>query len=68
MKVVLDMNMSPEWVDVLNGEDIEAIHWSNVANWRADDDEIVRWASANGQAILPLIDPVARRVRKLPLS
>lgn len=37
---------------MLNGEDIQAIHWSNVANWRADDDEIVRWAAMNGHAIL----------------
>ena len=52
MKIVLDMNISPEWVEGLNGEDIHAVHWSNVASWRADDDEIVRWAAMNGHAIL----------------
>jgi predicted nuclease of predicted toxin-antitoxin system len=52
MKIVLDMNVSPEWVDVLSGEDIECIHWSKVGNWSAEDDDIVHWAATNGFVVM----------------
>lgn len=52
MKVLLDMNMSPEWVDALTREDIEAVHWATVGDWSADDDEIVRWAAVHGHIVL----------------
>ena len=52
MKVVLDRNMSTEWVVSLASEEIEAVHWSTIGDWSADDDEIVRWAASNGCIIL----------------
>lgn len=42
MKVVPGMNMSSEWVGPLVDEGIEAVHWSTVGDWSADDDDIVR--------------------------
>ncbi len=52
MKVVLDMNMSPEWALSLADEGVEAVHWSHVGDWSADDDDIVRWAASKGYVIL----------------
>jgi predicted nuclease of predicted toxin-antitoxin system len=32
MKILIDMNLSPDWVDV--GHDITAVHWSKVGDPR----------------------------------
>lgn len=41
MKILIDMNLSPAWVDVLNQAGHEAIHWSNVGDPRAPDAQIL---------------------------
>jgi predicted nuclease of predicted toxin-antitoxin system len=43
MKILVDMNLSPEWVDALNQEGFEALHWSSVGKPDADDEEILEW-------------------------
>ena len=48
MKMLVDMNLSPEWVAVLAKEGWETIHWSSVGNPRAADFEIMAWARQNG--------------------
>lgn len=47
MKFLLDMNLSPKWVDefVKNGH--HAIHWTNVGNHNAADSSIMVWAREN---------------------
>ncbi|HEY3572031.1 MAG TPA: DUF5615 family PIN-like protein [Thermoanaerobaculia bacterium] len=47
MKILVDMNLSPEWIRTLNGEGFEAIHWSNVGSPKAQDAEILEWARRN---------------------
>jgi predicted nuclease of predicted toxin-antitoxin system len=47
MKILIDMNLSPDWVSVFSGEDIESLHWSTVGDPRALDSEIVEYARAN---------------------
>ena len=47
MKLVVDMNLSPEWVAVLQAAGWEAVHWSKVGNPRALDSEIMGWARQN---------------------
>ncbi|MCW5260838.1 hypothetical protein D5045_11685 [Verminephrobacter eiseniae] len=44
MKLLVDMNLSPRWVDVLADAGIEAAHWSA---FNAQDSEIMAYASAN---------------------
>jgi predicted nuclease of predicted toxin-antitoxin system len=44
MRLLVDMNLSPEWVGVLKSAGWEAIHWSTVGNPRAEDQEIMAWA------------------------
>ena len=47
MKIVLDMNIPPIWVQYLNDAGHDAIHWSNIGNIRAEDTEIMEWARIN---------------------
>jgi len=44
MKIVIDMNLSPDWVAVLCEAGHEAVHWSVVGSPKADDREILSWA------------------------
>jgi predicted nuclease of predicted toxin-antitoxin system len=46
MKILIDMNLSPDWVKVFDKYDIEAVHWSNVGDPREKDTVIMEWARA----------------------
>lgn len=48
MKILIDMNLSPLWVDTFARYEIEAIHWVSVGDPRATDHAIMEWASENG--------------------
>ncbi len=52
MKILVDMNLSPEWVPVLEGQGWEAIHWSRIGNPGARDEEILLWAKSNAYIVL----------------
>jgi predicted nuclease of predicted toxin-antitoxin system len=52
MKVLVDMNLSPRWVDLLSGAGFEAAHWSTVGEPDAPDVEILALAAANGFVVL----------------
>jgi predicted nuclease of predicted toxin-antitoxin system len=47
MKLLIDMNLSPEWVTVFAQYSIEAVHWSNIGNPKAKDRIIMEWARDN---------------------
>jgi predicted nuclease of predicted toxin-antitoxin system len=51
MKLVVDMNLSPDWVAVLMQAGWGAVHWSNFGNPRAADSEIMAWAKQNNHVI-----------------
>jgi predicted nuclease of predicted toxin-antitoxin system len=44
IKLLVDMNLSPEWVPLLTREGWETIHWSAVGDPRAPDTVIMTWA------------------------
>jgi predicted nuclease of predicted toxin-antitoxin system len=44
MKLLVDMNLSPAWVESLNEAGWEAAHWSGLGNPRGTDAEIMRFA------------------------
>lgn len=44
MKILLDMNLSPDLVTAFAAENIESIHWATVGDPRADDTEITSFA------------------------
>src|SRR5260370_32809401 len=45
------MNLSPDWVAVLQRHGWEAVHWSTVGNPRATDTEIMAWAKTRGHVV-----------------
>ena len=52
MKLVVDMNLSPRWVNVLRAAGHEAVHWSTVGAKNARDAEIMSFAAADGAIVL----------------
>lgn len=52
MKVLVDMNLSPRWVDMLSGLGLQATHWSAVGRVNAPDSEIMDYAAANDYIVL----------------
>ena len=46
-RLLLDMNLSPEWAPTLQGHGWEAVHWSDVGDPRASDRDIMDWAAAH---------------------
>jgi predicted nuclease of predicted toxin-antitoxin system len=51
MKLLLDMNLSPEWRGSLEAVGHRVVHWSEVGAHTAPYREIMRWASANGYVV-----------------
>jgi predicted nuclease of predicted toxin-antitoxin system len=45
VKLLVDMNLSPSWVERLAGHVLEAVHWSTVGAATAPDVEILTWAN-----------------------
>jgi predicted nuclease of predicted toxin-antitoxin system len=52
MKVLLDMNLSPDWIPVLAEASISALHWSSVGHVSAPDPEIMEYAGLHGYVVL----------------
>ncbi len=52
MRILLDMNLSPRWVELQKLHGFEAAHWSNLGDIRAPDTEILAWARANGYVLI----------------
>jgi predicted nuclease of predicted toxin-antitoxin system len=52
MKVLVDMNLSPRWVGLLNGLGMQAAHWSGVGKVNAPDSEIMTYAAENDYVVL----------------
>jgi predicted nuclease of predicted toxin-antitoxin system len=52
MRFLVDMNLSPRWVDFLAAAGHDAVHWSDVGEFNASDREILEQAHRNGQVIL----------------
>lgn len=44
MKLLVDMNLSPSWIDRLARHGFEAVHWSTIGVATAPDVEILAWA------------------------
>lgn len=52
MKLLLDMNLSPRWVELLNKAGFEAVHWSTIGPGSAADVEIMSFAREQGYVLL----------------
>lgn len=51
IQILIDMNLSPDWVPVLTAAGWPAVHWSSVGNQRASDRDIMDWALANHHVV-----------------
>jgi predicted nuclease of predicted toxin-antitoxin system len=47
VQLVIDMNLSPEWVAEFAAHAWSAVHWSTVGDPCAEDSAIMAWALAN---------------------
>ena len=52
MKILVDMNLSPGWIDFLVGAGFEAVHWSTIGRGDEPDVVVMRWATEHGHIVL----------------
>lgn len=52
MRLVLDMNLSPDWTATLRGAGHDVVHWASVGPADAPDDRILLWARAESRTVL----------------
>lgn len=52
MRFLVDMNLSPRWVERLAREGIPAVHWSTVGLSTAPDAVIMAFAAANDHTVV----------------
>ncbi len=48
MKIVIEMNLSHKWVEVLTSAGHECVHWAEVGSANASDQEILFWTRSEG--------------------
>ena len=48
MKILIDMNLSPDWTAVFERQGWEAVHWSKIGSPKAKDRELLEWAAEHG--------------------
>jgi len=51
MKILVDMNLPPRWIQLFAHAGWEALHWSQVGAPTARDQEIMAWARENGYIV-----------------
>jgi predicted nuclease of predicted toxin-antitoxin system len=52
VKLLVDMNLSPRWVDALRAAGHDAMHWSAVGSWTASDSDIMAFARDNEYTVV----------------
>lgn len=51
IRILIDMNLSPTWVETFSAAGLESVHWSSVGDPRATDQAIMAWAADNGYVV-----------------
>ena len=52
MKLLVDMNLSPQWIPLLTEAGWEAVHWSAIGKNNAPDSEIMAYAAEHDYVVL----------------
>jgi predicted nuclease of predicted toxin-antitoxin system len=52
MKLIIDMNLSPNWVQILKEGGIDATHWSEIGSQNAPDATILAYALEHRYIVL----------------
>jgi predicted nuclease of predicted toxin-antitoxin system len=67
VRIVIDMNLSHDWIEFLRSDGHEAMHWSILGEPDASDEHIVEWARTNNALVGALLTIGKGRVRMRPL-
>lgn len=51
MKVLIDMNLSPDWVTFFSAAGIQARHWITIGEPNAPDEMLMSWATENNYVV-----------------
>ena len=51
MKIVIDMNLTPQWVEFFSARAIDSVHWSEIGDPKALDEEIMAFARDHGLVV-----------------
>jgi predicted nuclease of predicted toxin-antitoxin system len=51
IKLVVDVSLSPAWVDVFTQHGLPALHWSAIGDPRAKDRTVMDWARQNQHVV-----------------
>ncbi len=51
LSILVDMNLSPEWVQLLEQAGWSAVHWSSVGAVNAEDQDLMVWARAHKHVV-----------------
>jgi predicted nuclease of predicted toxin-antitoxin system len=52
MRLLLDMNLSPRWVELLSKAGFDAVHLSTIGPGNASDEQIMSFARAHGYVVV----------------
>ncbi len=52
VKLVVDMNLSPDWISLLESHGWSAVHWSRIGDLRASDATIMEWAVVTHESVV----------------
>lgn len=51
IQILIDMNLSPDWVNELSKRGWASVHWSTIGDPKATDREIMDWALSNAHVV-----------------
>jgi predicted nuclease of predicted toxin-antitoxin system len=51
MKILIDMNLSPDWVEVFAAAEITSVHWSQIGDPAAKDTVVMAYAQTNNYIV-----------------
>ena len=51
VKILIDMNLSPDWIPLLKQHGWTAVHWSTFGDSTAPDSLVMEWASRNAHVV-----------------
>jgi predicted nuclease of predicted toxin-antitoxin system len=51
MKILIDVNLSPRWIEVFEQNNLDAVHWTAVGDPKAPDQAIMEWARQHNYVV-----------------
>jgi predicted nuclease of predicted toxin-antitoxin system len=51
MRILIDMNLPPRWVDFFADHGLNAIHWSTIGPLNAPDSEVLEWVREHNHVV-----------------